>query len=334
MVVTATETPSQAQVIFIIEATAANGAYINELKTNYIIPTLEYFHGGPLEEGGGNGSVYGVVTYLSADCHPGQPVATYGPLTCPQSVIETVDKLQFIGGASESRACITEALTTAVACFEQLGRSDAPRHAVLLCCQPPYCAAAGPLLPQGTPTTVEQACRQLSEAGVQLSLVSGRRCAALPPLYELAGGDLHKQHQRNYAKSNKRAHEISRQLARNLFIATGGQLPPPAPTWVRPWTVEQACRQLSEAGVQLSLVSGRRCAALPPLYELAGGDLHKQHQRNYAKTVEQACRQLSEAGVQLSLVSGRRCAALPPLYELAGGDLHKQHQRNYAKVDT
>lgn len=31
----------QADIIFVIEATAVNGAYINDLKTNYIIPCLE-----------------------------------------------------------------------------------------------------------------------------------------------------------------------------------------------------------------------------------------------------------------------------------------------------
>lgn len=32
----------QADVIFLIESTAVNGAYIADLKTNYIIPSLEW----------------------------------------------------------------------------------------------------------------------------------------------------------------------------------------------------------------------------------------------------------------------------------------------------
>ncbi|KPJ07719.1 Mediator of RNA polymerase II transcription subunit 25 [Papilio machaon] len=94
MVVNAPESPIQAEIIFVIEATSANSAYITELRTNYIVPTLEYFHGGALEEGGGCGSVYGIVAYKAADCHPGLPVATYGPFSCPKSVVETVDKIQ------------------------------------------------------------------------------------------------------------------------------------------------------------------------------------------------------------------------------------------------
>lgn len=41
MVVNVPESTTQAEVIFVIEATSANSAYISELKTNYIVPTLE-----------------------------------------------------------------------------------------------------------------------------------------------------------------------------------------------------------------------------------------------------------------------------------------------------
>lgn len=41
MVVGAPDHSLQADVVFVIESTATTGAYINDLKTNYIIPTLE-----------------------------------------------------------------------------------------------------------------------------------------------------------------------------------------------------------------------------------------------------------------------------------------------------
>ncbi|XP_026320909.1 mediator of RNA polymerase II transcription subunit 25-like isoform X2 [Hyposmocoma kahamanoa] len=200
MVVNAPDAPVQAEVIFLIEVTSTNGAYINELKTNYIVPTLEYFHGGALEEGGGTGSVYSIVTYKNADCHPGLPVATYGPFFGPQEVIDRVDKLQFIGGHSESRACVTEALATALVCLDELRRADVPAHILLLCCSAPYTAYAGGLAPPGSPSTLEQAARMLCERGVQLSIASARRIAALHALYEQAGGELLAATQRNYAK--------------------------------------------------------------------------------------------------------------------------------------
>ncbi|XP_035452222.2 mediator of RNA polymerase II transcription subunit 25 isoform X1 [Spodoptera frugiperda] len=200
MVVNAPDSPVQAEVIFVIEVTAANGAYIGELKTNYIIPTLEYFHGGALEEGGGNGSVYAIVTYKTSDVHPGVPVGTFGPFTCPQTVLETVDKIQFVGGHIENKACMTEALATALDCFDDLGRTDLPMHLLLLCCSPPYSAYGGGLVPPGAPATVEQAARMLAERGVQVSIASARRFQQLHALYESAGGELHQAQQRNYAK--------------------------------------------------------------------------------------------------------------------------------------
>lgn len=41
MVVCQADHGLQADVIFVIEGTAVNGAYIYDLKTNYIIPSLE-----------------------------------------------------------------------------------------------------------------------------------------------------------------------------------------------------------------------------------------------------------------------------------------------------
>lgn len=35
------EAESQADVVFVIEATSMNGTFINELKSNYILPILE-----------------------------------------------------------------------------------------------------------------------------------------------------------------------------------------------------------------------------------------------------------------------------------------------------
>ncbi|XP_049879921.1 mediator of RNA polymerase II transcription subunit 25-like isoform X2 [Pectinophora gossypiella] len=200
MGVNAPETPVQAEVIFIVEATAANGAYINELKTNYVVPTLEYFHGGSIEEGGGSGSVYSVVAYTAADCLPGLPVSAYGPFNSPQNVLETIDSIQYIGGRAESRACIAEALATALACCEERARPDVATHMLLLCCSPPYSAYGGGLAPPGAPATVEAAARALCERGVQLSVLAARRVAQLAALYELAGGELHAAQQRNYAK--------------------------------------------------------------------------------------------------------------------------------------
>lgn len=41
MVVCSVEHGMQADVVFVIEATAINGAYINDIKSHYVIPSLE-----------------------------------------------------------------------------------------------------------------------------------------------------------------------------------------------------------------------------------------------------------------------------------------------------
>jgi mediator of RNA polymerase II transcription subunit 25 len=50
MVVNITDHGVQADIMFVIEGTAINGAYLNDLKTNYLIPTLEYFCPGTIED--------------------------------------------------------------------------------------------------------------------------------------------------------------------------------------------------------------------------------------------------------------------------------------------
>ncbi|GBP34150.1 Mediator of RNA polymerase II transcription subunit 25 [Eumeta japonica] len=132
-----------------------------------------------LEEGGGHGSVYGIVTYQAADSLPGLPVTTYGPFTSPLNVSEAIDKLQFIGGMSESKACLTEALTAALSCFEELGRTEVVRHILLVCCSNPYTAAAGGIITPGAPATVEQAHDYWDPR--HLVLLCGYSLKELPP---------------------------------------------------------------------------------------------------------------------------------------------------------
>lgn len=50
MVVGMNEHAMQADIVFVIEGTAINGAYLNDLKTNYLMPTLEYFSQGNIED--------------------------------------------------------------------------------------------------------------------------------------------------------------------------------------------------------------------------------------------------------------------------------------------
>lgn len=89
-----------ANVVFLIEGTAINGAYLSDMKNNYIIPTLEYFsHQGSMDERDGffsepNNFLYGAIMYKTAQCLPGVSCTTYGPFTNPQKVLNVLDKLE------------------------------------------------------------------------------------------------------------------------------------------------------------------------------------------------------------------------------------------------
>lgn len=87
-----------ADVIFVIEGTAINGAYINDLKTNYLIPALEYFSQGILDDreyfSDRNTTQYGIVLYKTAQAMPNNCSVTYGPFTSPQKVLTVIDKLE------------------------------------------------------------------------------------------------------------------------------------------------------------------------------------------------------------------------------------------------
>lgn len=89
-----------ANVVFLIESTAINGAYMPEMRNNYIVPTLEYFslQGSiddrdlfPVEN---SKFVYGVVAYKTVQSLPGVTCSTYGPFSNPQKVLNVIDKLE------------------------------------------------------------------------------------------------------------------------------------------------------------------------------------------------------------------------------------------------
>lgn len=89
-----------ANVVFMIEGTAINGAYLSDMKNNYIIPTLEYFsHQGSIDEretysSETNNFLYGAIMYKTAQSLPGVSCTTFGPYTNPQKILNIFDKLE------------------------------------------------------------------------------------------------------------------------------------------------------------------------------------------------------------------------------------------------
>ena len=98
-------------VVFLVEGTSACGAYLQEIKTGYIAPTVEYFNGGPISEDKDCGSetfatLYSLVVYRSSDSLPASPVECYGPFRNPHKFLQLFDKLDFSGGMKPSTLCL------------------------------------------------------------------------------------------------------------------------------------------------------------------------------------------------------------------------------------
>lgn len=148
-------TLDQADVVFLVEGTAINGAYINDMKVNYIVPTLEYFS--QTEEDvfsvDKSNVMYAVVLYRTAQAMPGTCCKTYGPYTSTQKLVNAIDNLELTGGKSESYANLAEGMSVALHCFEdfseirsgQRGTSSSPstqnlaqKHCIMVCNSAPY----------------------------------------------------------------------------------------------------------------------------------------------------------------------------------------------------
>lgn len=189
-----------ADVIFLVEGTSQNGAYINEIKTNYIIATLEYFSGGGrLEEreqiiSENNTTLYGVILYKTAQALPGSSVVTFGPFTSPQKVLNCIEQLELSGGKSESNANMAEGLATALVCFDDLKELRPPdvtnfqRHCIVICNSSPYS------MPVIECTQYEnKSCEQLAgifyEKKINLSIISPRKIPILYKLFMKADGE-------------------------------------------------------------------------------------------------------------------------------------------------
>ncbi|XP_063704744.1 mediator of RNA polymerase II transcription subunit 25 [Culicoides brevitarsis] len=183
-------------VIFIVEQTSQMGAYIQDIKANYISDTVEFFSKC-------TNTRYGIVSYKTAQGTLSSAVNTFGPFSKTANVLETFDKIDFSGGKSESNACLAEGLATALVCFEDLEQirengSGSNKFCVLICHSAPY------QMPVLECVTYEnKTCEQLStifqENNVNLSIISPRKIPVFFKLFEKAGGDASAT-TKNYAK--------------------------------------------------------------------------------------------------------------------------------------
>lgn len=232
-------TMDQADVVFLVEGTAINGAYLNDMKSNYIIPTLEYFSKTEEELFSGDKSnvLYGIVLYRTAQAMPGTCCSTFGPYSSTQKLINAIDSLELTGGKSESYANLAEGMSVAMQCFDdfteirntQSGDSGSTatqnttqKHCIMVCNSAPYSMPvplAGPpfemknyeqlamlfhevRLATGGTSSVSfliAAIVSLFQNNINLSILSPRKIPILFKVFEKAGGDL-VNNTKNYCK--------------------------------------------------------------------------------------------------------------------------------------
>ncbi|XP_058806988.1 mediator of RNA polymerase II transcription subunit 25-like isoform X3 [Phymastichus coffea] len=221
-----------ADVVFVIESTASNGAYLNDFKTNYMIPTIEYFSQGIEDRefaSESSSTLYGIVIYQAADCLPSNITNAFGPFSNPQKVLHTIDKLEMIGGKGESCANIGEGLAVALQCFEDLKLRREPipasqKHCILVCNSPPYQIGVTESS-EFLNYTIDQLVALFPERNINLSILSPRRLSSLLKLFEKAGGDLQLSQTKNYAKDPR--HLV---LLRNYNLKESPVSPTSAPS--------------------------------------------------------------------------------------------------------
>ncbi|WAR01131.1 MED25-like protein [Mya arenaria] len=146
-------------VVFVVEGTANLGAYIDDLKTNYILPTLEKFNGGPPDpiDYGHDYSctLYNLVTFFSADIAPDSATRCSDLTTSTHQFLSWLDSVKL----------------------------SPERHCILICNSPPYPLPSM----EGCKYTgyySDQLANMLAKRDINLSIISPRKIPALQKLYE------------------------------------------------------------------------------------------------------------------------------------------------------
>ncbi|GFS38181.1 mediator of RNA polymerase II transcription subunit 25 [Trichonephila inaurata madagascariensis] len=198
-------------VVFVIEGTANMSPYIENLKSNYILPTLECFNGSPADDrdcgSDTNCTMYALVVFLAADCAPETASVCYAPTASTHKFLSQLDKVKFINGGGEEKSHISEGLSTALQVFDdfQTFRENGvqtQKHCILICNSPPY---DYPALESSVyyGLCVDQLAALMAERQINFSLLSPRRIPILSRIYEKAGGDLQHALGKNYAKDRR-----------------------------------------------------------------------------------------------------------------------------------
>ncbi|CAG0886248.1 unnamed protein product [Cyprideis torosa] len=214
-------------VVFVIEATSNTGAYITDIKTSYIVPTLEHFNGGPLPDLDCGSlltsTLYNIVLFFGSDVIHQSTTNGAGPFTLPQQLLQVIDKIDFSGGIGENQSHITEGLAVALQMFQDLDSLRMPglktsRHVILICNSLPFGLPISDAAPY-MGMTHEDILSAIKKRGIHLSLISPRKIRGLVRIFEETGGDL---------TANLQTHNFAKDV-RHLVLLNGFTLQDRAP---------------------------------------------------------------------------------------------------------
>ncbi|KAL5007216.1 hypothetical protein ScPMuIL_016022 [Solemya velum] len=181
-----------ADVVFVLEATASVGAYMDILKSAYILPTLEQFNRGPPDsrDYGHDYSctLYNLVTFHAGDVIPHTTVQCSNITTSIHEFLSWMDGMEFVGGLGPY-SHIAEGLSTALYVFDDIQQNRTngcipnQKHCILVCNSSPY-QMPSQECPRYAGYTSEQLAVMMAKRGINLSIISPRKIAGLQKLYE------------------------------------------------------------------------------------------------------------------------------------------------------
>ncbi|RWS05292.1 mediator of RNA polymerase II transcription subunit 25-like protein [Dinothrombium tinctorium] len=262
-----------ADVVFVVEATCNLSPYVESIKNNYILPTLEYFSRGPPDDRDTgfdntyNCSLYAMVVYMSAEVAPGCATECSCPTPSSYKLLQYFDRTQFVGGEASNCSHITEGIATALQCFDdfQIIRESAmgsvapnvAKHCIFITNSFPYNLPASESVSYNG-LMLDQLVGLMAERGINFSIISPRKMSYLFKLFERSGGDLRDALTKNYAKDKRhlillkgyqlQEKPLSPQPQQNQSVPATDMKPAPSPSTVTQGQKRPLSPSVSSAG--------------------------------------------------------------------------------------
>jgi len=252
--------PPIVDVVLVIEDTALGSTGMADLKTHYILPTLEHFNGGPPSElefaSLECSSSFTVVPFYASDCLPAPPSKILGPFTSIRKAITVFDKLKFCGGQGETHSSGQEGLASALQVLKEVelkrgGDIASSKHILYVSNSDIYDM---PVLDNTVyhGRTLEDLAMDIREKNILVSVVAPRKLPALCKLYEKCGGDFKSAKEKLYAKD-----------PRHLVLLRGYGIVERAVTPKPPLASVPSVSPAPQAAVPLSQFQGQSRATTP-----------------------------------------------------------------------